>query len=32
LVSAGNFALYIAYLPGNELKDRLEEKVEDVFV
>jgi len=31
LVSAGNFALYNAYLPGNKQKDRLTQKVEDVY-
>jgi ubiquitin-activating enzyme E1 len=32
LVSAGNFALYNAYLPGNKHNDRLSKKVEDVYV
>lgn len=31
LVSAGNFALYNAYLPGNKHKARLEQKVEDIY-
>lgn len=31
LVSAGNFALYNAYLPGNRQKARLPLKVEDVY-
>lgn len=32
LVSAGNFALYNAYLPGNKHNDRLQKKVEDVYL
>ena len=31
LVSAGNYALYNSYLPGNKHKPRLQMKVEDVY-
>ena len=31
-MSAGNFALYNAYLPGNKHNDRLQKKVEDVYL
>jgi hypothetical protein len=31
LVTAGQFALYNAYLPGTKQKDRLKLKVEDVY-
>ena len=31
LASAGNYALYNAYLPGNKHKARLQQKVEDVY-
>jgi hypothetical protein len=31
LVSAGNYALYNSYLPGNKHKARLQMKVEDVY-
>ena len=31
LVSAGNYALYNGYLPGNKHKDRLAKKIEEVF-
>lgn len=31
LVTAGQFAIYNAYLPGTKQKDRLTQKVEDVY-